>query len=508
MKIVNKIINKGFTFIELLLAIAVIGIFATLIFFYASITFKNLQAKQLADQSIAYAKYFSDYINYNKNIIFSLIKNDDSIIVSLEGVPGAINIPLPKTFTKTNIYGQVPCLSITKNNSGKLFPMLFYVGGSSDKHVAQKAALILGAKGGYQDKNKDNSYIVRSSGGWEIDDTTPYLKNKSAEIYNKCKSNIADYSVFLNLAMFSYFNSEMAIKDTYLSREIDLENKLGSYANRNTLTSDIYLNSESSDGKSYNAIQFGSGASIKVNRDSDNEIDVQGGGFAANSLRSYSGMGIGESCLENEVGKIYKRNISDKESTYEIAYSNLVCSYTPIMCTLLNNKNESKDYCYIPTKNNTMQIPSNEIDRKSPFLCPRQIPIAIDANFSSSPVNVTYAVCSRNNDDINSAATCSNYSEIKIKLPSFAQEKFFAPNSQYKVKIGYETKIDASILCNSVCPQFNSFSSRYNSFGNSWRCFCGDSYWNATTNYYIVKGILPVNILNMTCTNRLILNKN
>ena len=60
----KKINSNGFTIIETILFIAIIGVFAGLISIYVNVTFKNFQAKQLAEQSIVYAKYFSDYINF------------------------------------------------------------------------------------------------------------------------------------------------------------------------------------------------------------------------------------------------------------------------------------------------------------------------------------------------------------------------------------------------------------------------------------------------------------
>ena len=511
MKRSNVIIfNNGFTIIEMLLFIAIIGIFAGLLSVYVNVIFKNFQAKQLADQSIVYAKYFSDYINNNENTISQSISQDSSTIFSLDGVTGGKPVAIPKGFTKLNVFGQAPCISVTRNANGKLFPMLFYVGASSDKQVAQRASLILGAKGGYKDRNKDNTYLIKSGGGWEIDDTTPYLKNKSTEIINKCKNEIAEYSVFLNLAMFPYFNHEASIKDLYLSRESDVISKPGLYTNRNTLETDIYLNSESQGVESFNSIEFNlpgtnRGISIKTNVESNNEVLVRGGNFAANSLRSYLKKSIGDDCSKDELGKIYKRNLSFDENLNDGLSSTLICSYSPIMCTILNSKQDNKEYCYIPVKSSTSQI-INGPNEKNPFLCPWQLPIAVNAVVHSSLTDVNYSTCTRNNDDINSAATCSSYGTKSILLPSFTEGKFFTIES-YQVKLGYEIKIDSKIVCSEACNAWSMYASKYNSYNNSWNCFCGNSNQGALTNYIILRGYLPPSVKKMTCTNRLILNK-
>lgn len=272
-----KINNRaGFSLVEVIFALLIIGVVTTLIMTMGDKNEQTKKATHLSEQTVGYAKAFSDYIIAQKDILIQKTANNQVYIIDaedLEKVPSKsgqlINyLPLGVDKTTHNALKQRPCVAIIQskatNTKQKLLPILFYVNEPDTKisqsvaqNVAQKAALMLGGKGGYGDSNNTRvnsigNWTIKLNGGgdYQFYNDKGYVKVRSTT--NRClaKNNeiqLAPGSAFLNFNMFPYFIGAMDaadINNDILLRTKDLQADKypdGNFYNQNTTKTDFYM---------------------------------------------------------------------------------------------------------------------------------------------------------------------------------------------------------------------------------------------------------------------------
>ncbi len=395
--------QQGVSLFEVILVIGIVGLITSLVINQVNDYFKKTKSQQYGYQSIIFAKAFSRYIINNYKQYYDSSKTGIQHI-KYQDLGNANHLP-PGMKNQQNVYGYTPCVSLVYNKSlDSIQAVMFFTTKNieSDVKISLKegadAMMTAGASAGVI--NTDKSQVNGAGRAWKIDN------NNGNEYDLYFKSNGCDYSeipqnsLVVNLSMLSDFvlqqsNESQANSNKYLYRLLD-DNKdcpPGNPCNRNTLNTDIIMNSAESGITKYHSINFGvkdlidegpiltSGSNPELERRGiksfNNEVVLAGGGFAANNLRPMLLKENRDSCSENELGTMVLKKLKLAESAVipeALIQNQLVCSRS-IVC---RSDKSTNDYCYLPISDFT--ITYNQVN-KFDFKCPDGTYIDISTPF-------------------------------------------------------------------------------------------------------------------------------
>jgi hypothetical protein len=464
--------------------------------FISNYAVQKKEAKQLADQTEAFAKVFSQYMNYNFSQISSAAVTGP-VIISPQ------SIKWPADLANNNMFGQIPCVTITKNKAtGDLEAVLYYVNAGSAtigvrSHVVRDAAIFLGSKGGVLSNGE-----IKGNSGWSVSSGSDFLSSAS-----QCGGSLANNSVSVNLDLMEEWNQNLQ-PSLAITKEVDKGNVNdittlpGHMVNSNTSKANIYFSanngvildnsnpnnpvklSVSDNGASTNSPTLGLGNNVTT--------------LLANTMQPHQHGRAGDPCQDVELGK----TIADQGSTIPsasqvLARNTLVCTHNDMLCATTNITHD----CYLPSitnsivyKNNTQGIQDNS----GRFVCPSAVPFASNPKLASGANGYYYASNAGNTIGCefatNTDGGCwrpSHYTDVQCPLPftysggcggydgpeirsfglqavtgsshpmtfnsiggSIAVEPVVGLLGQYQATIGYSVNsISLNINCDSVCAQ-------------------------------------------------------
>lgn len=386
--------KNGFTLIEITIALFIIGCIALMFSMNQTQQYQKNRAKDLASQSLIYAKLYGAYmkdvergaiynmtngsfcvqksplaVNSSQTISLSDLQRDDFGSKNVEASDKNNTICTinkdnyyNNVLSGTNMYKQKPCLGVTKSPAGKLQGFLFWVSTSQSfgtpLDVARSAAILLGGKGGYVMDNK-----IIGQGGWSL----PLSDVRFSDPQACGGTGIAPNSIVINMDQLIDVNDEL--NDNWsLARESDNDYAPGDAKNKNTAKTDIFLNNKKL------ILNSDTGVSIQAN---DNQVNITGDVYA-NSLTPTESASTGDSCLSTEVDKIKRQN--DPSAGSLMQQSTVICTDSELVCSLYGHR-----FCYLPVKKSTIRYsdPKNTGWMGTQLICPGYAPFLNTATVSS-----------------------------------------------------------------------------------------------------------------------------
>ena len=373
----------GFSQVQVLLALAIFGVIAVLImrsFMYET----NLsESKTLANQTNAYSKIFAKYISQNMLTIKSQVSLDENMIVTPQMLID--NEYWDTKISTSNLFGQIPCLSIIIGPAGQIEATMFYVNNSQDKHIDSKIinrALQNIAIGGIY-----NNGVVIGGAGWTIANNSLFYKN-----IDQCNGTIAESSLVINLDLMRELNTSLN-QVSILKQSPDLQNKSKtSLANQNVAKTNLYI-------KDNAGISLGTA-------DNPNKLSISNSGQSSSSpMLSFSNTSFsfkvdtiqpniqleaGTACNADELGKTalnYMNNPTDEKFAKDV----LICSKNSALCT-------KTGYCYLSSSANIITFQNNGgiQNDEGEFLCPMNTPFLDKTSIGSA--TATYEIRSYKED--------------------------------------------------------------------------------------------------------------
>ena len=389
--------QQGFSLVLLLMCVAILGTCVAMWSQYQAKVYDYQQSRKLVTISQTYAKLFGKYLHdVDENNLYVMtgisdecrklqINTGDTLNLSLNDLqqnfgtfkenPSPLDLAIrcnaragnymTPELTGINLYNQIPCIGVSKTQSGELQSFLFWVTNNAIDAtpiaVAQIASLKLG---GYIDSSLTTS-IIKSRAGWTLDTSSPIFAN----IAQCGASMIAPNSVIINMQMSKEYNQQLS-DDMSLSRESDNKYILGDVRNRNTSKANIYF----SENGNNHAIVFNTESNVRLVTQ-NNEVTLQNGNFTASSLRASTEQEPGSSCNDDEIGTIAQQ--APPPAGFEkIQQSNVVCTKSKIICSVYGTEN-----CWIPVKGSNIVYndPKDEDGNLvNGLYCPAYSPTAID----------------------------------------------------------------------------------------------------------------------------------
>lgn len=390
MKTLKRIL--GFTLIELMVALAVAAVLynAMATYYFQSAQAQKDRANANLHRTIAQA--YASYITDNYSAVMTAMSGNLAVI-PYSALPSQYK-------TGITVSSFLPCALILKDSSGKvLFPLIVDVTNTSYVPTSKAAvgANYLGDYAAYLDGT-----IYKSNSGWSINtNTSPYFAALSSCDY----PNLVQKSLAINLVMAPFFmqpNSDLSlnrVKDPYT---------IGSN-NKNVEKSDIELGYPSNPtiANRYNRIIFNDKALIANPPYCASGLgDISPYNISSNiicrnstirpmamqSVVANSAITIGSACATNDLGKLYVESALPNNNDPR---SNLVCSYNPVMCTLMNG-NVNRTSCYLSTSTETKTWSNPTLPTLAAPTCAAMdpnAPIAIAAEANKAIVVVRQALC-------------------------------------------------------------------------------------------------------------------
>lgn len=402
----NSRISKGFTLLELMMALAIAAImYNTFMVQY----FNNLATQKSRTNAVlhqGFAIEYSNYIQDNYAAIWNQIGNGRVAVI-------------PYSTLKTDGYSSgiyntsnfTPCAIVLADpNSNMLFPLIVDVTGNTS-YVSPadslNGAIYLGDYAAVYSNGRFNGY-----GGWNIDMTTSaYFTNSPLSACDF--ANLVPNSIAINLVLTPFFMQHQ--KDIGLSRILD-NSSLGSQ-NKNISQTDITLGYpfNSDLAHQYNRIFFSSDNTVAtqpycasgMSLGSTSPYYLESNVVCSNSRlvtnfispRNSEGITLGGRCTNQLVGTITQdQSGSDKTS-------GLICSYNPLLCTLISKTSSSTCYLSTLTKMVKYFMPPNT----TTYTCPNETPIAIDAVTDQQLLQMSY--CQSTTND------CSGATMMTVVIP-------------------------------------------------------------------------------------------
>lgn len=382
--------TQGFTLIEMLISVGLVSIMAMMYMVSEHSEYNNLEAKNLAISTQAYAKAYSKFLSdvHDKKLYVMTGNSDECVPYNPFGSQNTATFSLADlrqkfgkkyvdptrpnksvcrqisgdyagSFLKDkNKFNQSPCLGVTFNQSlGKYEALLFYVDSGSrtpDLSLARLAAINLNGKGGYFSNNQ-----IISKGGWTVNANDIRL----ADPQHCGGSRIAPNSLLINMDEFMEFNDD-ASNSAALSRESDEIHPVGSKLNTNTSKSDLFMSHNGTPhkiifDKTNNVVMSTSGSTISIS-----------GAFQASSLQGTLQVASGSPCDVSQVGAMAKQNDPEAQ-TIGIQQGEAICTDSELICAVYGTR-----YCWIPAKGNTVHYgdPNHTGRLTDKLICPAFAP--------------------------------------------------------------------------------------------------------------------------------------
>lgn len=514
----------GFTLIELMIALAVA---ATLYNVMATYYFQSAQAEKDRTNANLHKTIAQAYANY-------ITDNYGGIIAAMSGNLAVLkysDLP-PKYKTGITLTGFAPCALILKDSSGKvLFPLIVDVTntGYTPTSNAAAGASYLGDYAAYL----DGSGIYQSNSGWSIPNTSPYFAALATCDY----PNLVQKSLAINLVMAPFFMQPT--NDLGLNRVKDIS-VIGPN-NKNVEKTDIVLGYPTNPtvANRYNRIIFNN-KSIITNPPycasglSESALSIYNNvsniicrnstlkAMAFKSVVANANITVGSLCTQNDLGNIY---VDSGALPNNDPKSSLVCSYSPIMCTLISGT--SRQYCYLSTSTKTQTFTTS---LTSPFVCANRdatTPVAVAAKSNVALINISQNVCITNASPSqrcgtgNSGNTARNliilYSGLTPSQNILTTSSVTTNSITNTVYTGATAPIPNTIagmtttpvqppnvgVCTNICSTlYGGLNATYNT-SNTVDCYCNQGTRGVEIRAVsLVSGQGNTNLNSVTCTNK------
>ncbi|MFN7094922.1 MAG: type II secretion system protein, partial [Burkholderiales bacterium] len=427
----------GFSAIELLLALGIIGIVFTYSLRLLNSFTDQVKGQMVAQQAVSYAKAAKRYITTHYNLLQELLSLKGQSNGKIATIPFSIlhDEGFVTKSQATNLLRQTPCLVITWNNH-QLQSFLYYRATASSKTLdplsLNSGLQHVGAMIGLY----KNGIVTGSGRDWRLDaktieklliaqgDADP-SQGQDSGIYNCSGISIANNSYVINLAAMLSLNNHLP-KDDALHEYPDNITAIGDPQNVNTMLSDLNMHYRSGEiDKQHNNIIFqinpdcvmepskpytmldstqdprgcrdkqlaiqttsaNSGAvSVRItgfkqagNPRDDKVPHPYVGELSAASIQPTAEVAVGTSCdPSTELGKMARQqyNSLDPNDVNNLYISQVQCMVNPLCPTVSNGT------CYMPINTVTLQL-NTEQNQYAPIskTCPAgTFVLSIDAD--------------------------------------------------------------------------------------------------------------------------------
>lgn len=369
----HKEINQGFTLIEIIFAIAIMGVMAVMIMNNSNETLKEKNAVALAQETMDYAKITNRYIKNHYQEIYNLaLTSGTPVVINWQTITAEEKQSVMKN---KNRLGMIPCVYI--NNSGnQLIPYLYFVKPQSgtfrqpEQLVTNMAMKKIGAQAGYLASDGNAYGIYR---GWQT----------SASGFNTagCMGNgTVPNTLVINMSYMMDARSTLE-SDYTLHRPIDNTSVPGDPNNANTMTTDLYASTNNPDGSesphrivfnSYTntglqaANSYAGGASplagkqnlVVVRSGDNNPNNLAQGNFSAKTVQPTAQVSVGQGCDSTMLGAI--ANVCSPGSSNctttlaeQVIRGQMQCTYNVLFCQGVDPTDSTgskllNGYCWLP----------------------------------------------------------------------------------------------------------------------------------------------------------------
>lgn len=506
-------ISRGFTLLELMMALAIAAIIYNtfMVQYLNNLAIQKNRANAVLHQG--FAMEYSNYIQDNYAAIWSQISSGTVAVIpysTLKTDGYSSGIYSTSTFT--------PCaIVLADSNSNMLFPLIVDVTGDTSYTPnvdSLNGAIYLGDYAAVYSNGTFNGY-----GGWNINMTTSaYFANSPLSACDF--PNLVPNSIAINLVLAPFFMQHQ--KDIGLSRILDAS-PLG-LQNKNISQTDITLgypfNTDSA--HKYNRIFFStdntiathpycaSGMSLSSASPYYLESDVvcPNSRVVTNFInpKNSEGVTLGSSCTTQLIGTITQdQSGSDKTS-------GLICSYNPLLCTLISGTSSSTCYLSTLTKMVKYFMPPNT----TTYTCPNETPIAIDAVTNQQLLNISYCQTDISTHNCGESLTTMviPYSSKVVGSNILTYTSITTPIGNITASTGANsssvpiiTTTGSSTECGQLCGLFSG--STYTSIDSSY-CHCaignGAQINISYSNLFNLPGtnLGDTNLQSVTCSNQTI----
>jgi hypothetical protein len=366
--------NMGFSIIESMIALAFLAAVMSGILLFDSNNSVQKDAKILSTETEAFAVAFANYMSHNHILLSQLASITTPVTLS----PQELGVSWPIDLSSKNQYGQVPCVTISKNPANEeLEALMYYVGGSSDisaksLNFVRSASAHLGSKGGILLNG-----AIQGNSGWQIARDSIFLNNAI-----KCGGVLTNNSLAINLDLMPQWNQNLQPAYSLLRGEdkiVGLQSMPGHIKNANTLKSNLYFNAGAGiildDSEQANptklTVSYNSERTGEATLDLGSSVSTK---LVSDSFQPDSFFKPGDGCSSLEEGKtVADGGVSDAANKL-LARSVLVCTQNDLLCGTGN-------YCYLTSIPN--QITFRNILRgiqnvSNQFICPKSVPFAMN----------------------------------------------------------------------------------------------------------------------------------
>lgn len=443
--------NKGFGAIDSMISLVLLSTILLLIVAYNQNDQRYKVSKVLSDQTDAFAVAYASYAR-------KIISTQTEFLPTGAVTWSPNSISWPTNLAKQNIYKQIPCLTISRNNnSGGLEAIMYYVGGKAETtsqttNIVRDAAITLGSKGGVFLNG-----IAIGNSGWSLAYDSPLIKGGGV-----CGSAPTNNSVLVNLNLlpdwreWQYLQTPVSITRGLDKASAPLQLP-GRLRNFNTLKANLNIASNkgivlnSADPNSpvklslqYNGTGMGT-ATLGLGSNSTSTI-------IADTIQPSSYFKAGQTCSINEVGKtVADQGVAATSSQY-LARSTLVCTQNDMLCG-------SGSYCYLPSIANKIVFKNTNKgvqDTNGVFICPSIVPFAV----ANSTV-ITYADIYTDFKVGDSLQNLKNPAVTNYNLGSVLYTAIPIEHSLsgYMTNLGYRLN-NSGTSCNTVCSLLNPILTR------------------------------------------------
>ncbi|MCC2645196.1 MAG: hypothetical protein K0R94_974 [Burkholderiales bacterium] len=412
--------NKGITVIDSMFALVLLG--SAIIGFntFMQTDFRHKNAKQLASETEVYAEIFAKYMNDHFTDLVQQSTSQNMVILN----PGSLGTSWPQDVAESNLFRQIPCVTIVKNPAtGNLEALLYYVGGKyqspgEKRLLVNEAAMILGNKGGILAGG-----VVRGNSGWSIQSGSQFLAGA-----DQCGGSVAENSLAVNIDLLTNWN-QTTQPYTSITKAIDpgdptvpktlpghLINSNTSKANINfSDNTGVILDNSNPDSPVKFHMGYGAGShQAALSVDGARNVTT----LVADTIQAYQRGRIGDPCQSGEIGKTIVDAGAQSSDAYQLlARDTLVCTQNAMLC----GENAS---CYLPSITNSIKFQNNSVGIQNSagnFKCPPAIPFATSVSAtgggssSVSPLSksiagytVTMGYTLTTSNAIITSVTCSN----------------------------------------------------------------------------------------------------
>lgn len=381
--------NKGFTVIEAIWAIAILGTIIAMYQVFNTKLYTIRKAKDLAELTQFYAKTYGQYLNDMEESTLYAMKDathcariNPFINNSTEYYTiGEKDLVTPKfgkvidkkaddilcqqldgnywneTVTGVNDYKQVPCVATTRLPDGKLQALLYWANTPQSikvpQVIARSSIAYMDGAGAYV----ESTGTSKGSANFSVAMNNPLFTTQATS----CSGKIGNNSIVFDMS--GYIPSNNRISKSYkLGRKKDFDHNPNTPDNKNTAQTNIYMNGNKIVFDEQNSLQVqGDKAVLSGRLTNANPMPLE-------SVDSYT------SCTDDDIGTIKRQKDESLRQYGAMQYGSEVCTKAPVICGVYQPGVQN---CYLPTKTNTVVYSDKTHIGKlgSTALCPNLLPV-------------------------------------------------------------------------------------------------------------------------------------